>query len=121
MMLRHFMIAGIFLLLSFPALAGDAPLYLDGIPDMPLMAGLSEMDGNSYTFDKPDGRLIEAVANGKVKPSDVVAFYHATLPQLGWQETADGVWTRLHEKLTITTQNQSGTTYVRYTLSPEKP
>ena len=114
-------IIGAFLLLSLPALAEDKQVYLESITDMPLMAGLAEIDGNSFTFDKLDGRLIETVASGKIDSDTIEAYYRQTLPQLGWQEKAANVWARDHEKISITTQKQNDTTYVRFTLSPEKP
>lgn len=121
MLFRTFFTVCALLLISLSAQAESKHLYLEAITDIPLMAGLVEMKDSSFTFDKPDGRLIETIANGKIAGAAVNNFYRETLPQLGWQETAPDIWIRDHEKLSITMQQQGNTTYVRFTLLPQKP
>lgn len=52
--------------------------------DLPLMVGLVLDEDVSVVFDTPDGRVIEAVAQGAVSYEQALQFYRDTLPQLGW-------------------------------------
>lgn len=65
------------------AIAGNEA-FLSEVEDMPLMEGLSESLDAGMMFDKPDGRIVVAIAEGNVSKTDVRAFYVGTLPQLGW-------------------------------------
>ena len=66
-----------------PAASG-AEGFVAGTEDVPLMAGLTPVAGSSLVFDKPQGRIVEAQAKGRVSRDRVRAFYAGTLPQLGW-------------------------------------
>lgn len=59
--------------------------YFEDIADLPLAPGLTEQADRGLTFDKPDGRIIEAMAAGDVAPEAVIRFYQETLPALGWR------------------------------------
>lgn len=63
-----------------------ATVFLPGFPDVPLMQGLDVDEGGTVVFDKPDGRILEASAAGPVAASDLVSYYVAALPALGWRE-----------------------------------
>lgn len=60
--------------------------YLEALPDLPLMAGVTEVSEQGVLFDTPGGRLVEALAGGAVGAAEVVNFYRLSLPQLGWRE-----------------------------------
>lgn len=70
------------------ALAGD-PAYLAAVADLPLPPGLVEDADAGLSFDKPEGRIVEALARGALAKSDVAAFYRAALPSLGWKPLTD--------------------------------
>ena len=101
--------------------------YLDSIEDMPLMEGLKETGEGGIAFDKPDGRIVRAVAEGRVADADVRRFYTQTLPQLGWTharniELINGllVFRRENERLEIQIVPQKGElTEVRFSIEPE--
>ena len=77
------------------ATAGDYTVeYADGLEDMPLMPGLSALVGEGVVFDKPGGRFIESLAAGDIPADDISAFYADMLPQLGWQQSAEGNYLR---------------------------
>ena len=105
-----------------PALARDA--YLSLAPDIPLAPGLSEFDGGQVVFDKPEGRIVRIEAERletQGAGDGVPAFYHETLPNLGWQfngadNSTDNVLTfqRGGETLLITMQSER----VVFKLSP---
>jgi hypothetical protein len=106
-----------------PAAAG--PVYVDGIDDLPLMPGLVPVADQSVVFDKPGGRIIQAVATGSLSAAAVKSFYADTAPQLGWQPAGDGRFTRDGELLRIelvggASSAPSAPVTVRFVLIPQK-
>lgn len=98
--------------------AGEDAGYVAGVADVPLMPGLREVPGHSLVFDKPGGRLVEAVAVGSVDRAEVTAFYTATLPQLGWLLTSELSFIREEEGLTIVLEPGVGPLTVRFSIRP---
>lgn len=92
------------------------------IDDLPLMPGLTEVRGAGIAFDKPQGRIVEAFAEGVVAGDAVVAFYEKTLPQLGWSAArspaGDTRWRREGEMLRIDVLADGGPVMVRFYLTP---
>ncbi len=100
-----------------PAAAQDA--YVGGVDDLPLMPGLSA-DGDATVFDAPSGRVVDAIAQGRVSRAAVLDFYTRTLAELGWRGEGEGRFAREGEKLTIEFPAPSGgVTRVRFFLRPE--
>ena len=93
--------------------------YVAGIPDLPLMPGLDALPDSGVVFDKPGGRIVEAFAEGGVKPNAVIAFYDQTLPQLGWEREASGAYLRDGERLKLDFSEQAGRITVHFRLLPE--
>ena len=102
---------------ALPAAAGD---FLAGFDDLPVMPGLSAVDGAGIVFDTPGGRIIEGYAEGAVTQASVGQFYDKTLPQLGWTRVAKNEFRREGEHLKIDFKGKDQTLTVRFTLSPEK-
>ena len=96
----------------------QAQSFLAGIEDVPVMQGLSVVDGAGIEFDSPSGRIAEAYATGNLTPKAVLEFYRATLQQLGWQEVADATFEREGETLQLGFENADGELTVRFRLSP---
>ncbi len=93
--------------------------FLSALPDIPLMEGFEEMEGDLTLFDKPDGRIAQSYALGPDVSSQVVNDYYKTvLPRFGWSFEAPGAFVRNAEKLTIETARAGGRGVIRYTLSP---
>jgi hypothetical protein len=104
-----------------PALAA-ADAFVDGIADLPLMPGLAGMADQSLVFDKPGGRIVQAVAAGRVTASAVRGFYADTAPQLGWKPAGDGRFTRDGESLRIELIDAGapgGALTVRFLVNPQ--
>ena len=95
-----------------------AQTYAARIEDLPLMPGLVEQDGAGLVFDKPEGRIVEAVASGTGTPQAVADYYAKVLPQLGWQRRTDGSYTRENERLAIAARTDGPRVTVQFTLSP---
>ena len=114
-------IAVLFLLFAtaMPAYAVD---YLSGVSDLPLADGLKEQTDKATVFDTPLGRIVNAYATGNVRPEAVLAFYDATLPQLGWDRQKPGTYHRKNEILKIDVWGpDEGPANVSYTLSTQNP
>lgn len=100
--------------------------YLDAVEDMPLMEGLKETGDGGIVFDKPNGRIVRTIAQGRVSVGDVRSFYTNTLPQLGWVRLRRLelipdllVFDRETERLEIEIVPQAGaTTQVRFSIEP---
>jgi hypothetical protein len=90
--------------------------FVPGTEDVPLMPGLAPTD-RPVVFDKPQGRIVETAAKGKVTREGVRRFYKETLPGLGWREEA-GEWRREAEALRIETKGRDGDLRVEFSLSP---
>ncbi len=109
-----------------PAAAGEGGGFLSGIEDLPLMPDLSESADGGMVFDTPAGRIVEAFASGAVTRAEVLAFYAATLPQLGWTVEDVARYSREGEILRLEfTKNHSppktgATLTVRFALSPDR-
>jgi hypothetical protein len=100
--------------------AGGA--FVEGIDDLPLMPGLVGMADQSLVFDKPDGRIVQAVAAGRVQASAVRSFYADTAPQLGWKSAGEGRFTRDGESLRIELIDPGapgGALTVRFLVNPQ--
>jgi len=95
-----------------------APGFVEGMEDVPLMAGLKTLPAHTTAFDSPRGRIVAAYASGAVKIGQVQAFYATTLPQLGWQAMAPGVFRREGETLRLEYDQTGAALTVRFALSP---
>ena len=98
--------------------AEDAPGFLAGTEDVPLMPGLSNDASTLVVFDKPQGRIVEVEATGKVTRAAVEKFYAESLPALGW--SADGArgWRRESEGLRFAFKGRDGDLRVAFSLAP---
>ena len=110
-------LAGIIVISS--ASAGAAGEFVSGLEDLPLMPGLVEIDRGGVVFDKPGGRIVEAVAKGRMLADQVHDFYAGTLPQLGWRMLARGRFVREGERLSIRTQKGVENLTVRFSIAPD--
>lgn len=105
------------------AAGGEAgAAYLSALDDVPLMAGLSEVEEAGVAFETPAGRLIEAEATGTIGPGvdarAVRAFYRAALPGLGWTPRGEGAFVRAAELLSIEARERGTVLSVRFSLKP---
>jgi hypothetical protein len=100
------------------AQSAAAPAFVAGTEDVPLMPGLAPVAGSDLVFDKPEGRIVEAQAAGRVSRAAVRKFYAATLPQLGWTPAGSELWRRENEALHLDFTGRDGALTVGFTLSP---
>lgn len=110
----------VFVLMAAP-LAAHADGFVPGTEDLPLMAGLESVAGSAVVFDKPEGRIIESTAHGKLTRYAVTRFYAQTLPQLGWKHVpgTPATWTRAGERLRLDFRGSDGDLSVGFMLAPQ--
>ncbi len=101
-----------------PGSRAQAQGYMAEVEDLPLMPGLAEVEGAGVVFDKPDGRIVEAYAQGSVTREAVLAFYRKSLPQLGWRPAGGRAFRREGETLSLDFLDGGGALIVRFTLVP---
>jgi hypothetical protein len=92
--------------------------YVAGLEDVPLMAGLTPTGGNDVAFDSPQGRIVIVNAAGAVGRQAVVAFYTASLSELGWDRIGDTAFRREGELLRLEFGQRGSDLTVRFALSP---
>lgn len=105
---------------AIPAWAGV--VFLSALPDLPLMAGLTERTARGLVFDTTEGRVVETAATGLPPPEAIRRYYAESLPNLGWTPAPgrDLAFRRAHETLTLRLSAQpGGVTEVRFTLAPD--
>jgi len=112
-------IIGMFAVLAPPAPSGAADGFFSGIPDLPVMPGLSEDRSAAVIFDKPEGRIVKLIAKGRVSKSDVIRYYTRALPQLGWNIVQPERFRRDGEILNLTISGTGKDLTIRMSLSPE--
>lgn len=105
------------------ALGAGADAFLSVLDDMPLMPGFTELTDQAADFETPEGRIVNAAAEGAVTEKKVLAFYDRTLPALGWQREGSGRFIRDRERLAITVsrvapRDGAARTVVRFTVRP---
>lgn len=93
--------------------------YVEGIPDLPLMPGLTAVPESGLVFDKPAGRIVQAFAEGSMTMQSVIAFYDETLPQLGWQREGAGNYLREGERLKLDLSQDARGVTVQFQLFPQ--
>lgn len=105
-----------------PALAAESSqVYLRYLPDVPLLAGMKELEDQSVLFDKAEGRVIESVVlAGGNDARTVENFYAKTLPALGWEKAAPDRFLRNDEQLIVKWDKVSGEPVVRFAVSPKQ-
>lgn len=105
-----------------PAMAATSPpaTFLSTLEDVPLMPGLAERKDLAISFDKPEGRIVEAVAEGRMSQAEVARFYATTLPQLGWKGVGNNRFAREGEELLLNFSTVPNKLTVRFALSPKR-
>ncbi len=59
--------------------------FVEGLEDVPVMEGLSQMNNDNISFGNEESRLVEAILSGEsVSGRQAREFYQNTLPQMGW-------------------------------------
>ncbi len=118
-LLTNFCILGMVTVFALPGVARAADGFFNGLPDLPVMPGLAEDPAAAVIFDKPEGRIVRAVARGRLSRKAVLQYYARALPHLGWKEIRPGRFRRESEVLVLTISGTGRDLTVRISLAPE--
>lgn len=126
--LKSLLLLTVFCLAPYAAsAAGSAPAqtaparFFTSMQDVPLVPGLSELNDQTVTFDKPEGRIVESVA--EIDSGDFASVkkaYDETLPQLGWTRIAENSFARESEFLHLNFETYDGRNFVRVMVRPRE-
>ncbi|MGB4107865.1 MAG: hypothetical protein WBK55_08735 [Alphaproteobacteria bacterium] len=95
--------------------------FFSSMQDVPLVAGLAELNDQTVTFDKPEGRIIESVAEIESGSFDSVKkAYDQALPQLGWNRITENSYARDNEFLHLNFETYGGRNFVRVLVRPRE-
>ncbi len=98
-----------------------APSFFSSLQDIPVMPGLIEVEEQSFSFDKPEGKITEVTALlGDLHENQVIYFYQATLPQFGWGKVNDLEFFRNGEYLKISFDHDSIDKVVKIMIRPTR-
>ncbi len=111
---------GLLVALAAPLAAAADRAFLTAIDDLPLAPGLIENPSAGVMFDTPQGRIVEAIADGATTAEAVSAFYIETLPELGWTQRTASAFAREDELLRLDMQPGGRGLVVRFMLQPEQ-
>ncbi|HEY9078718.1 hypothetical protein [Magnetovibrio sp.] len=99
--------------------AAEQSRFSSVIDDLPLMDQMVEAD-DGMTFTTPAGRIANVEATTTLSRKEVLDFYAATLPQLGWTKTAAATFVREGEMLNVTFEQTGSAMTVRFAILPSK-
>ncbi len=102
--------------------AGDVRQgYFSVLPDVPLMAGMDEVEDQTFVFDKAEGRVIETAGFlAQSQQTDPQTYYSDVLGQLGWKPLKSGLFTRGGEQLVVIVRKVKGGELVKFSLAPHR-
>jgi hypothetical protein len=100
-----------------PALAET--YFFEVLPDVPVAEGVQDLPDQAVVFNKPGGRVVEAVAvvDG-AQVQSLYAYYDSVLPSLGWQVKAPRLYVRGGEVLKYWVESFEGESYFHILVSP---
>ena len=118
-MVRVFILTG--LVWAIGAVQGFAqPVqFFESLQDIPLMPGLIEQVDDTVFFDKPDGRVVESVADmAGFSQEAVESYYMSALPQFGWENAGGGRFNRGGESLELVFEGADDLGILRVLVQP---
>ena len=96
--------------------------FFSVIEDLPVMPQLVEDIDAAMTFESSAGRVAEVEAKGLASSEAIDIYYKQSLPQLGWQSQANGVYRRGNELLVVEVKaGLGGAVKVLFHLGPAYP
>lgn len=100
--------------------SGATREYVVGTHDLPLMPGFTINREKTTVFDSPAGNLVDAYYVGKRQDKQkIMNFYKEALPQLGWQESDNGQFSREDETLRIVPIENKNETTLHFNIVPK--
>lgn len=116
------LLIGLFSLISpaFSEGAGEQKqAYFSALPDVPLMENMKEVEGQTFVFDKAEGRVVETLGFlSASSPEKIKQFYVSILLNLGWKPFESNGFRRKDEQLLMKIEEVPQGILVRFQLSP---
>jgi hypothetical protein len=82
---------------------------------------MTEVEDQSFSFDKPEGRVIESVGFLSAStPQTIYEYYHGALIPLGWKPLKNNVFSRNHEQMLIEVERVQKGFLIKFRLSPQQ-
>lgn len=94
--------------------------FVEGADDIPLMDGLVALSDRGLNFSSPEGRIVDAYAQGPLDRTAVLNFYAETLPELGWKPEIPGRFRRDDEILTLDIARNGQNLILHFALRTER-
>jgi hypothetical protein len=112
-----------FAIILFSAPVFAETLFFEAMPDIPVASGLEILPDEGVSFDKPDGRIAEAVAvlaaDGDHPGAEgIVQYYDTILPSFGWIKVGDQRYMRGEEALKFWFEPIEGRIYFHLLVQP---
>lgn len=124
---KHYFLLMLIALLGVSGLSGyvmaqsqeEVAVFFSGYQDIPVMPGLVEIEGRSFTFDKPEGDITEIVASLQgTEKEPVLYFYQTVLPEFGWSYVNETRFFRKNEFLDLSFENEQGEHIIKIMIRP---
>ena len=103
-------------ILVFWAVPALAQSFLPGTEDIPLMAGLTQVE-ETASFDSPAERMVLISAQTNASKTDVLKFYKQSLVNLGWQVKKADLFERGSDSLIIEITPNGKINQIQFRLS----
>lgn len=91
--------------------------FLPQTEDVPLMSDMVLAEQDDFSFDVPDGQILNVTAVTKNTPAAVRDFYKKSLRALGWTEVKADMYKRAGDVLILDVTTQNEQTVVRFDLT----
>jgi len=118
-MTKYCMTIAFAMLFAGVAFGQAAERFVANLGELPLMPGLVEQTEKRLIYEKPEGRIVSAVAVGTPVAAAIMEFYAETLPELGWRKLSETVYRREKEILRLTITTFASQREVQYKIAPE--
>jgi len=67
-----------------------AATFIEGLEDVPIMDGMTQIKDSGINFGNAESRFVEShLSSPTLHFNEVKSFYQKTLPQLGWAQVGD--------------------------------
>lgn len=93
--------------------------FVPGLDGVPVMEGVTIDSDTALIFDHPQGRIVEVQGFTQRAHAEVLAYYGALLPALGWQEVREGHYRRDAEQLRVMMRDLADGRLLRFRVTPD--
>lgn len=94
--------------------------FFQGLPDIPVAAGVRPLPEGAIVFEKPGGRIVQLICTIDTPNSEteILDFYRQALPAFGWVPRSTHSYNRDGETLSFVFRTENRQTYMDISVSP---